>query len=306
MDDPRAFLRVLAFGDEQPWWHTTGLQVHPVKQAVDAAGHDAVVLPAMAATRSQDIQQLADIPRLAADAALLVLAPRLGVDDALSLVQMGVQEVLSDADTPVLVRAIRFAVARKRLERTARTAYATDLATGLPHETQLLEYLSHLIALRAREPAPLVLIVLRTEGLLRLAGPSGSTGAQVLRRKLAVRLRAALRASDIVAALGGDMFGVLLGHIDSAADAPCVLNKLLLTMRQPVQLGGVAHEVTVNAGMAQWPEQGNDAQGLLQRARAQAASLVSLGEPVAQGLHGHGQLTERVAGLAANDEVAGA
>ena len=306
MDDPRALLRVLAYGDEQPWWRSPGLQVHPVKQAVGAAGHDAVVLPALTAMKLQDIEQLADIPRLAADAALLVLAPRLGVDDALSLVQMGAQDVLPVADTPTLARAVRLAVARKRLERTARIAYATDLATGLPHEAQLLEYLSHLIALRAREPAPLVLIVLRTEGLLRLAGPSGATGAQVLRRKLAVRLRAALRASDVVAALGSDMFGVLLGHIESAADGQTVLNKLQQTMRQPVQLGGSTHEVTVNAGMAQWPQQGSDAHELLRRAQAQAGSLVSLGEAVAQSPHGHGQLAERVAGLAANDEAAGA
>ena len=263
---------------------------------------------ATTATQLDELDQVADLPRLAADAAVLVVAPQLAPDDALSLLQMGVQDVLPAADPERVERAVRFAVARKRLERSARTAYATDLATGLPHEAQLIEYLSHLIALRAREPAPLVLIVLRTEGLLRLAGQSGATGAQVLRRKLAVRLRAALRASDIVAALGHDMFGVLLGHIENTGDGQAVLNKLLSTMRQPIQLSGLALEVAVTAGMAQWPEQGQEAHELLQRAKAQAASMAVLDPDGPQSAGGLVPGTAHAAyalGHAANDEASG-
>ena len=51
-------------------------------------------------------------------------------------------------------------VERKRLEVAARKAYATDLATGLPNHAQLMEHMTHLLALREREPAPMVLLVL--------------------------------------------------------------------------------------------------------------------------------------------------
>ena len=39
---------------------------------------------------------------------------------------------------------------RKRLDIAARRAHATDLATGLPNHAQLMEHMTHLLALRER------------------------------------------------------------------------------------------------------------------------------------------------------------
>jgi diguanylate cyclase (GGDEF)-like protein len=291
-------LRVLTFGEEQPWWHCPGLCVSPFPADGEPAEHDAVVLDALTETALQDGAALARLQQLAMDTAVVVLAPGLSEASAMGLLQAGVQDVLTDSQPAQVARALRFSVERKRLERSARLAYATDLDTGLPHQDQLLEYVSQLIALRAREPAALVLIVLRTEGLLRVAGQLGREGAQVLRRKLAVRLRAALRASDVVASIGADMFGILLGHVDSAADGHKVVGKLVQTLQQPLQLAGQQCDVEVAAGLAQWPEHGQDPVELLQRAKAQAASTAAMGR------QGYGIRIDRPAGQAANDEAA--
>jgi len=291
-------LRVLALGDEQPWWRWPGLCVGPLPAGAEPAQYDAVVLCAQTESELQDSAAMVKLQHLALDAAVLVLAPGLSDARALMLLRAGVQDVLTDAQPEQVARAIRFSVERKRQERSARLAYATDLATGLPHQDQLLEYVSQLIALRAREPAALVLIVLRTEGLLRVAGQLGGEGAQVLRRKLAVRLRAALRASDVVASIGPDMFGVLLGHVDSAADGHKVVGKLVQSLQQPLQLAGQQFDVAVAAGLAQWPEHGRDPVELLQRAKAQAASIAAMGR------QGYGTRVERSSGPAANDEAA--
>ena len=121
----------------------------------------------------------------------------------------------ADADT--LARVLRLAVERKRLERAARKAYATDLATGLPNHAQLLEHMTHLLALREREPAPMALLVLRIEGLATAEATLGAEAANVLRRKVAVRLRAGLRASDVVASIGADALRGAAG-LDRRAD----------------------------------------------------------------------------------------
>ena len=128
---------------------------------------------------------------------------------------------------PGVDRALRLAVERKRLDRAARKAYATDLSTGLPNHAQLLEHMTHLLALREREPAPMALLVLRIEGLSTAEAALGAEAANVLRRKVAVRLRAGLRASDVVAALGADSFAVLLAWIDTPADGQRVADKLI-------------------------------------------------------------------------------
>ena len=183
---------------------------------------------------------------------------------ALRLVQAGAQEVIggaSDGTEPdaVVARAVRFAVERKRIERAARKAYATDLRTGLPNHQQLIEHMSQLLALRGREPAPMALLVLRIEGFATVEAALGPESANVLRRKVAVRLRAAVRASDVVAALAADTFALLLASTDEPLDAEHVAGKLLAALHEPFQMSGQQVGVAASAGVSHFPADGTDA-----------------------------------------------
>jgi diguanylate cyclase (GGDEF)-like protein len=212
------------------------------------------------------------------DCAALVVGPRIDLADALGLIDHGVQDVLASTDAAALVRAVAFGVERKRLEKAAFKAYATDLATGLPNHAQLLEHMNHLVALRAREPGPMALIALRVEGLEAVAAAIGTEAANVLRRKVAVRLRSGLRASDVVASLGNDMFAVLLAWIESPEDGARVAAKLANSLAQPFLVAGRDWTVRVSAGLASFPGQADDAEALMRRAVGQAASVAPLGK----------------------------
>ena len=211
--------------------------------------------------------------------AVVLLLPR--VDDAAvqDLAAAGVQDLLPlpEAAPARLALALRLAVARKRLEVATRKAYATDLATGLPNHPQLLEHMSHLLALREREPAPMALIVLRLQGLAQTAAALGPESANVLRRKAAVRLRAGLRASDVVASIGADAFAVLLAWMDAPADATRVMAKMAQALAEPFSVAGRAQTLAIGAGLALSPEHGRRADELLHRALAQAASMAAVG-----------------------------
>ena len=156
--------------------------------------------------------------------------------------------------------------------------------------------MTQLLALREREPAPMVLIVLRVEGYAGAAARLGSEAANILRRKVAVRLRSALRASDVVAAMGPDAFGVLLGHVESPGDGERVAAKLVRSLQQPFMVAGQPCAVAAAVGLAHTPEHGKDAESLLQRASAQAGSLATLGRD------GFAASTERGPSRAANDD----
>jgi diguanylate cyclase (GGDEF)-like protein len=213
------------------------------------------------------------MPHAALDMALVVLAPEPAFDEVIRLLQLGVQDVVPARDmTPDrLALALRQAVERKRLEMAARRAYATDLNTGLPNHAQLMEHMTHLLALREREPAPMALLVLRIEGLAAAQASLGAEAANVLRRKIAVRLRSALRASDVVASLGADRFAVLLAWIDDAADGERVVAKLTASLQRPLNVAGQDVAVAVGAGVARYPGDGRDAGTLLQLAASQAS-----------------------------------
>jgi diguanylate cyclase (GGDEF)-like protein len=235
------------------------------------------------------------------DAAVLVEADG-DTEAAVKLMQLGVQDVLPPAlaqgSDAAMARAIRLSIERKRIEQAARKAYATDLSTGLPNHAQLLEHMTHLLALREREPAPMALIVLRLEGLVRLAESAGTEAANVLRRKAAVRLRSALRASDVVASLGGDAFAVLLAWIDSPLDGERVMQKMAQSLAQPFKVTGRAHTLAISAGLASYPEHGKDADSLLRRALGQAAQVATVGQT------GLAHRADRGAHAAANDDEA--
>jgi diguanylate cyclase (GGDEF)-like protein len=273
-----------------------GLATTTAAHAGTARQHDAVIYSADGRDALAQMRQLPGLAQAAFDSAVLVLST--AADDALEaeLLTRGVQAVVTPGDGLALARAVRQAVARKQAERLARTAYATDLATGLPHQAQLVEHMTQLLALREREPAPMVLIVLRVEGYAAAAAQMGGEAANVLRRKVAVRLRGLLRASDVVAAIGPDAFGVLLGRLEAKSDGERVAAKLLRALRQPITVAGHPCAVDAAVGLALYPDHGKDAQALLQRASAQAGSVAPMG---AEGFAG--ATTLRGGTTAAND-----
>jgi diguanylate cyclase (GGDEF)-like protein len=232
------------------------------------------------------------------EAAVVVVAPEPPPGVAVRLLQAGVQDVLAqrEANGALLARALRLGLERKAIDRSARKAYATDLATGLPNHSQLLEHMTHLLALREREPAPMALLVLRVEGLATVEATLGPEAANVLRRKVAVRLRAGLRASDVVASVGADSFAVLLAWIDAPGDGERVMRKLAQALRQPFSVAGRDLAVAVSAGLGLYPEHGKEADALMRRALGQAANMS------AEGRAGFVNRVERGPAQAANDE----
>jgi diguanylate cyclase (GGDEF)-like protein len=190
------------------------------------------------------------------------------------------------------------AIERKRHEREARTAYATDLETGLPHQQQFIEHVSQLLALREREPAPMAVLALRIEGLATTEARLGREAANVLRRRVGVRLRAGVRASDVVASLGDDGFAVLLGSMLSPSDAVRVGAKLTKALMEPFKVAGQQVAVASALGIAQYPQDGAQPDVLLRRAVGLAASTVVQGRA---GFANFGEIGGAPAG-AANDE----
>ncbi len=208
------------------------------------------------------------------DSAVVVVAPEPHPLLATRLIQRGAQDVVPvrESSGDALARVLRLAIERKRLEVSARQAFANDLATGLPNLPQLLEHITHLLALREREPAPMALLALRVEGVAAVESRLGTESANVLRRQLAERLRSGLRASDVVASIGGDVFAVLLAWIDAAADGDQVAAKMALAAQRPFSVAGQALSLSVGLGVSQFPGHGRQAEPLLRLAMEQASA----------------------------------
>ncbi len=243
----------------------------------------------------------AEIGAVAAIAPLVVVVADTDAALACAWLSQGADELVGrdEVASGVVWRRIRHAVARRSGATWRRAAYSTDPATGLPHRQQLVEHLSQLLALREREPSPMAVLALR---IVASAGPESSpTSAEkvLLRRKVAVRLRGGVRASDVVASIDDDAFAVLLGSILAPGDADRVAAKLVAALVAPFALAGGERSLSVAFGIAQYPHDGRDAEPLLRRALAlaeAAPAVVSTGPAAARDSAG-------AARTAANDDA---
>jgi diguanylate cyclase (GGDEF)-like protein len=259
---------------------------------------DALLIDAAVIAAGSDLVHWSGLASAVLEMAVIVVTPEPAAGQLAELLRHGVQEVVParEALAPRLALAVRQAVDRKRIEVSARRAYTTDLATGLPNRGQLIEHMTHLLALREREPASMAVLVVRVDGLANAESRLGVEAANVLRRKLAVRLRSGLRASDVVAVLGTDGFAVLLAWIDDEADGARVAAKLLQTLQRPLNVAGQDLAVAASTGVACYPAEGRDADALLRIAAGKAAAMPAAGRA------GLASRVERGDAPAANDE----
>jgi len=255
--------------------------------------YDAIVLDAASV-----VVAAAEVEAIATRAALVAVVVEPDAEHTLGWLRSGAEDVLGPDELLGAGgwRRVRFAVERRRRGEGREPAYATDPGTGLPHRRQLVEHLSQLLALRERDPSPMAVLALRVE--LPAAAGAGDE-AELLRRKIAVRLRAGVRASDIVAAIDGDNFAVVLGTLLAPADAARVAEKLGAAIAVPIRVGNSERSVPVAVGIAHAPQDGNQADRLLRRALALAAVAPAL-------THAGPAAIQDSAGalrVAANDEV---
>ncbi|HET7793180.1 MAG TPA: GGDEF domain-containing protein, partial [Rhizobacter sp.] len=161
--------------------------------AEDAAGRADVVLLCLPGGAHAAPIPWAALSSVCAEAAVLVLADIMDAATQQRLLNTGAQDVVLQADAASLAQRVRLAAQRKLVDAEARKAFATDLSTGLPNRQQLIEHMSQILALREREPKPVSVLVFRIEGLQGVEAGHGHESANVVRRKVAVRLRAGVR-----------------------------------------------------------------------------------------------------------------
>jgi diguanylate cyclase (GGDEF)-like protein len=98
-----------------------------------------------------------------------------------------------------------------------------------------------------------------------------------LLQEVATRLKESVREDDTVARLGGDEFVVLLPHVRHEEGAAPIVRKVLARMEEPFRLADQEVHLTTSAGIALFPQNGEDADTLLRNADAAMYRAKELG-----------------------------
>ncbi|MBT9175758.1 MAG: Phytochrome-like protein cph2 [Firmicutes bacterium] len=152
-------------------------------------------------------------------------------------------------------------------ERTLQLAL-TDSMTGLPNARVFHESITRLVAQAAEQTASISLLMLDSDSLKHINDRFSHMAGDDYLRRLAETIRDSVRAGDIVTRYGGDEFAVLLPNTEPE-EARVVALRVLQAIRQLEYRVGVATiQTTASAGIASYPRDAANAEGLLRAADA--------------------------------------
>jgi diguanylate cyclase (GGDEF)-like protein len=165
-----------------------------------------------------------------------------------------------DAEESALTRNVADVLAvaahRSRQEQEARARVGADVVTGLPGREHFVKLLgAELGARHAGIGGTLLLLGLNGFGLVNdTLGPAA--GDQLL-AAVGKRFRGAVGERVTVARIGGDEFAVFDPDIEHDGPAVALAQRLQRVLRDPFDLDGVGHHVTVSIGVLVLPAGGS-------------------------------------------------
>jgi diguanylate cyclase (GGDEF)-like protein/PAS domain S-box-containing protein len=154
---------------------------------------------------------------------------------------------------------------REASERIEQLAHYDSL-TGLPNRFQFRELAAGSIAAARRNGKALALLFLDLDRFKNVNDSLGHEAGDQLLLDVAGRVRACVRAGDVVARQGGDEFLVLLRELKRPEDAGRVARKIIDAVGRPVQLGEAEVQVGVSIGIALLSDASDTLEALLRAA----------------------------------------
>ncbi|MFZ1625197.1 MAG: GGDEF domain-containing protein [Gammaproteobacteria bacterium] len=153
-----------------------------------------------------------------------------------------------------------------------------DPLTGLPNRALLLDRMEQSIASARRTDRQLALMIIDLDKFKPLNDRHGHPVGDRILQHVAAMLRTGLRSSDTPCRLGGDEFALMLPEISSADSARTIAKKVRARIATPLRWRGHQLRVTASVGIAVYPEDGNSASDLFEKADASMYAAKSSAE----------------------------
>jgi len=152
-----------------------------------------------------------------------------------------------------------------------------DPLTGLPNRALFRELTQSSVASARREGGRLALLFIDLDRFKAINDSLGHAAGDAVLVTLAARLRAAVRASDVVCRHSGDEFTVLLRNPHPWEDVAATADRLLQQMEIPVDVNGREATVSASIGIALYPDDASDHEELVRHADTAMYAAKKLG-----------------------------
>lgn len=175
---------------------------------------------------------------------------------------------VSDADNQVLRYILVFTDTTniKAKEAELQRMAHFDSLTRLPNRYLLNDRLQQGIINARRHKHSMAVCYMDLDGFKHINDTQGHDAGDAVLTEIAQRVQVALRANDTVARLGGDEFALLLTNLADHADCHDVLNRVLLSVAEPIALDNGIGKVTASIGISFFSHDGATFDVLLSKA----------------------------------------
>ncbi|HSK95007.1 MAG TPA: sensor domain-containing diguanylate cyclase, partial [Euzebyales bacterium] len=170
------------------------------------------------------------------------------------------------ADGVAAVVNFRDITERRAFERELHRRALHDGLTGLPNRTLLLDHIELGLAALERTPDVLAVIFCDLDRFKRINDSLGHDAGDELLRQLAERLAGTIRQGDTVARFGGDEFVVCCPRVGDLATAQQLVDRLLVLLDEPFDLGPRRLHVEASFGVAVTSDPTTGAAEMIRRA----------------------------------------
>ncbi len=176
------------------------------------------------------------------------------------------QKPILYSNRPHRVVAIRDLRERRKAEQEIRFLAHHDALTSLANRPAFGLGLDCQVREQARTGEQFTLLALDLDRFKEVNDTMGHGIGDLLLTRVAGRLRATLRETDLVARLGGDEFSILPIPPMMPAEAATLARRIVEMLGRPYILDGKIVNISVSVGLAMAPQDGRDAVALMKNA----------------------------------------
>ena len=166
---------------------------------------------------------------------------------------------------------------RKEKEAAAWRHANFDTVTSLPNRRLFLDRLNQALEQAARSGTKVGLMFLDLDRFKAVNDTLGHKAGDDLLCEVARRLRTCVRSSDTVARLAGDEFTIIATNIKDASVLDPIARKITEALAMPMVLDGSEAGISGSVGIAVYPDDGTDPDGLMRNADAALYHAKALG-----------------------------